>query len=213
MGELVVGLAQKSGRDSTSKALVDGTSDLGSLTCVLQDAEGVWQSKLGSSEVSRSESRHKLSNSVRSGSSVPVLGESFGYIADGTIGVGLHAQQRRDGLVVGYTTGTFGTVSEECRDERVFSEDDDNSVRVKEELVVVVDGFLGVLAVELVRGGKIKLTTVLLGELDVSLESIRVGIVIVYMSDRTLELEVWHLPPPLVKKSFLRALISPSHRL
>jgi hypothetical protein len=33
-----------------------------------------------------------LSNTVRSGSSVPVFGESFGYITDGAVGVGLHTQ-------------------------------------------------------------------------------------------------------------------------
>ena len=180
--ELVVGLAQKRSRDTTGEALVDGTTDLGSLTDVLQCAEGVWKNKLGAREVSRAESGNELSNSVRSGSSVPVLRESFGYVADGTIGVGLHTQQRRDGFVIGDTTGTFGTVTKECWDEGVFSENDDDGVRVEKELVVVVDGLLGILAVELVGGGQVELTTVLLCELDVSLESVRVGIVVVYKS-------------------------------
>jgi hypothetical protein len=152
------------------------------LTGVLQGAEGVWQDKLGSGEVSGAESCNELSNPVRSGSSVPVFRESFGYITDGTVRVGLHTQEGRDGFVVGDTTSTFGTVSEEGGDEGVFPEDDDDGVRIEEKLVVVVDGLLGVLAVELVGGGEVKLTTVLLGELDVSLESVRVGIVIVYES-------------------------------
>ena len=159
--------------------MVDGTTDLGSLTDVLQCAEGVWKNKLGASEVSRAETGNELSNSVRSGSSVPVVGESFGYITDGAIFVRLHTQERRDGLVVGNTTRTFGAVTEEGWDEGIFTEDHDDSVGVKEQLVIVVDGFLGVLAVESVRSGKIEFPTVLLCELDISLESVRVGVVVV----------------------------------
>ena len=67
----------------------------------------------------------------------------------------------------------------DIRDEGVLAEHDDDGVAVEKELVVRVDGLLGVLAVQLVGSIDAKLATVLLGELDKALEAVRVGVVVV----------------------------------
>lgn len=177
LGQFIVGFTEERGGDTARDTLVDGTTDLGGLAWVLQDTDGVGQNR--AVQVSGAEAGDKLSNAVGRRSSVPVLWESFGDVADGSVVVGLHTVERRDRLVVGDTASTLGTVTKEGGDERVLAEHDEDGVRVEKELVVVRDRLGGVLGVKGIGGSQVELAPVLLGELDESLESVRVGIVVI----------------------------------
>lgn len=87
---IVIGRSKERGGNTTSETLVDGTTDLRCLSGVLEDAEGVGQCKGRSGEVGRSETGDQLGDTVGGRSAVPVLGEPFRDIADGTVCSGTH---------------------------------------------------------------------------------------------------------------------------